>query len=201
MSDRPLAERSGWRLFQHAAFRHTIDALAPEVKRLARDQPRDWQVHPKAKLLRRITDLVEVEIPHNPNEPAYALRNTLGPTHRHWRRAKFLGRFRLFFRFDSASRIIIYAWVNDENTLRTAGARTDPYVVFRRRLEEGDPPDDWSALQAEAIADDAKRNPRPLLDGIPAMAADVIPYFASDVANAMIGPSRCHATRSCDAVE
>ncbi len=160
MSGRAFAERNGWRLFRHAAFRRTLDALAAEVERLAREQPRDWQAHPKAKLLRRITDLVEVEIPRDPNAPEYALGNTLGPTHRHWRRAKFMGRFRLFFRFDSASRMIIYAWVNDENTLRKAGARTDPYAVFRRRLEEGDPPDDWGALLAEAIAGDHARNPR-----------------------------------------
>jgi toxin YhaV len=150
VSGRLFAERNGWRLFHHGAFGHTVDALAAEVERLARDQPRDWQAHPKAKLPRRIIDLIEVEIPRNPNAPEYALGNTLGPTHRHWRRAKFMGRFRLFFRFDSASRVIIYAWVNDENTLRKAGARTDPYVVFRRRLEDGDPPDDWTTLLTEA---------------------------------------------------
>ena len=73
----------------------------------------------------------------------------MGPTYRHWRRSKFLGRFRLFFRFNSASRIIIYAWVNDENTLREAGARSDPCTVFRRKLEEGNPPDGWAELLVE----------------------------------------------------
>jgi len=150
VSGRPFAERNGWRLFRHAEFRHAINALAADVKRLARQQPKDWQSHPKAKLLRRIIDLIEIEIPRNPNAPEYAQGNTLGPSHRHWRRAKFLGRFRLFFRFDSASRIIVYAWVNDENTLRKAGSRTDPYVVFRRMLDDGNPPDDWAALLAEA---------------------------------------------------
>jgi toxin YhaV len=150
VSGRPFAERNGWRLFRHAAFRRTMDMLTAEVERLAREQPQAWQAHPKAKLLRRITDLIEAEIPHNPNAPEFALGNTLGPTHRHWRRAKLMGRFRLFFRFDSASRIIIYAWINDANTLRKAGARTDPYVVFRRRLEGGEPPDDWGVLLAEA---------------------------------------------------
>jgi len=65
-------------------------------------------------------------------------------------RAKFLQRFRLFFRFDSASRIIIYAWVNDENTLRKAGSRSDPYTAFSRQLDDGDPPDDWDELLTEA---------------------------------------------------
>lgn len=150
MSGRPFSERNGWRLFRHPAFRVAVDALAIEVE-LARENPRDWQAHPKAKLLRRVTDLIEVEIPRNPNAPEYAQGNTLGPTHRHWRRAKFMGRFRLFFQFDSASKVIIYAWVNDENTLRKAGSRTDPYAVFQRRLAEGTPPDDWATLLAEAI--------------------------------------------------
>ena len=150
MSGLPFAERNGWRLFRHAEFRRTLDGLAADVERLARRQPNDWQSHPKAKLLRRIVDLIEFEIPRDPNAPEYAQGNTLGPSHRHWRRAKFLGRFRLFFRFDSASRIIVYAWVNDEYTLRKAGARTDPYAGFRRRLDEGNPPDDWTTLLAEA---------------------------------------------------
>lgn len=161
MSGLSLAERNGWRLLRHAELRRALDALAADVERLARQRPDDWQSHPKAKLLRRIVDLIEVEIPHDPNAPEYAQGNTLGPSHRHWRRAKFLGRFRLFFRFDSASRIIVYAWVNDENTLRKAGARTDPYAVFRRKLDEGSPPDDWATLLAEARhAEDATPNRR-----------------------------------------
>jgi toxin YhaV len=38
--------------------------------------------------------------------------------------------------------------------LRKAGSRNDPYAVFLRRLEAGDPPDDWAELLAAA-----KRNP------------------------------------------
>jgi len=147
---RPFAERNGWRLFRHAEFRRTLDRLAAEVERLARERPHDWQSHPKAKLLRRIVDLIEVEIPRDPNAPEFAQGNTLGPAHRHWRRAKFLGRFRLFFRFDSASRVIVNAWVNDEATLRKAGARSDPYAVFHGKLAGGNTPDDWAALLDEA---------------------------------------------------
>ncbi len=157
MSGLPFAERNGWRLFRHAEFRRSLEALARDVERLARQQPENWQSQPKAKLLRRIVDLIELEIPRDPNAPEYAQGNTLGPSHRHWRRAKFLGRFRLFFRFDSASRIIVYAWVNDENMLRKAGARTDPYAVFRRKLDQGNPPDDWATLLGQARrAADAK---------------------------------------------
>ena len=52
----------------------------------------------------------------------------------------------MFFRFDSRSKVIVYAWVNDENTLRKAGSSTDPYAVFRAKLLAGDPPHGWDAL-------------------------------------------------------
>lgn len=146
----PFAESFGWRLYQSSAFAEAFAPLEAEIQRLAKENPRTFAAHPKAKLYRRIVDLITEEIPRDPNAAAFQLGNTLGPTHRHWRRAKFLQRFRLFFRFDSASRIIIYAWVNDENTLRKAGLRSDPYSVFLRRLNDGDPPDDWPALLADA---------------------------------------------------
>ena len=64
----------------------------------------------------------------------------MGAAFRHWRRAKIGRRFRLFFRFDSKNRIIVFAWANDENTLRSSGSRSDPYTVFQRMLEWGHPP-------------------------------------------------------------
>ncbi|MDX3928780.1 MAG: type II toxin-antitoxin system YhaV family toxin [Shinella sp.] len=150
MADARVVERHGWKLYRAAAFAETLEGLEREVARLARDDPDGYPSHPKAKLLRRIGDLIFDEIPRDPNAHIYGLGNTLGPAHRHWRRAKFLQRFRLFFRFDSTSRIIIYAWVNDENTLRKAGVRTDPYSVFLRRLNEGNPPDSWEDLLSDA---------------------------------------------------
>ena len=70
------------------------------------------------------------------------------------RRRELLGRrFRLFFRFDSKTRIIIFAWVNDENTLRSSGSKSDPYTVFQRMLERGHPPDDWAELVAASRTD------------------------------------------------
>ena len=80
---------------------------------------------------------METEIPRDPGAAEYNLGNTLGPAHRHWRRAKFLGRFRLFFRYNSKAAVIIYAWVNDENTLRKAGGGNDPYHLFGGMLRKG----------------------------------------------------------------
>jgi len=147
--ENPFAERHGWKLYRAGAFAEAFDRLEADVARLAAQRPDDHVSHPKAKLLARIRDLIFEEIPRDPNAHHYGLGNTLGPAHRHWRRAKFLQRFRLFFRFDSASGIIIYAWMNDENTLRKAGSRRDPYAVFARRLDEGNPPDGFEDLLAD----------------------------------------------------
>lgn len=142
--------RLGWRLYAHPSFVEPFDALLAEVARIRAADPNGSSQHPKVKLLTRIVDLVEIEIPRDPGAAEDALGNTLGPAHRHWRRAKFLGRFRLFFRYSSAQRVIIYAWMNDENTLRQAGGRSDPYRIFEGMLRKGRPPDDWAALEKEA---------------------------------------------------
>jgi toxin YhaV len=66
-------------------------------------------------------------------------------------RAKFgNGRFRLYFRYDTGARIIIFAWVNDETTLRTYGVKTDAYKVFKGMLNGGNPPDDRASLDKTA---------------------------------------------------
>jgi toxin YhaV len=148
----PEQRKSGWRLFAHPAFAANFNALVGEVARLRTADPAGYAQHPKTKLLRRIIDLIEVEIPRDPGAAEYALGKTLGPEHRHWRRAKFLGRFRLFFRYSSKERVIIYAWVIDENTLRKAGARNDPYTVFKALLRKAQPPDGWEALVQAAAS-------------------------------------------------
>jgi len=152
-------ERSGWKLYSHLAFSQGLEALTRTVEAIEKRQPVTFRDHPKAKLLRRILDLVLVEIPRNPNVSEFQLGSTLGPAYRHWRRAQFLGRFGLFFRFSSAHRIIVYAWVNDETTLRKAGAPSDPYAIFNRRLQAGRPPDDWDRLlgEAEAVESEGRR--------------------------------------------
>lgn len=46
----------------------------------------------------------------------------------------------LFFRHHAASRVIVYAWVNDEDTKRAYESSKDAYRVFRKMLEGGHPP-------------------------------------------------------------
>jgi len=148
----PFDQRHGWKLYLHPAFREPFDRLTDEVERLSSADPAGYRRHPKAKLLRRIRDLVLDEIPSDPAAATFRPGTTLGAEHRHWRRARFLGRFRLFFRYSSAHKTIIFAWLNDESSLRQAGGRSDPYVVFKVRLARGEPPDDWDDLMRTAGA-------------------------------------------------
>lgn len=147
---RQNVERNGWKLYAHPAFGQRLEALIDAVETVEQQEPRTYRGHPQAKLLKRILDLILVEIPRDPNAAEFQLGNTLGASHRHWRRAKFLGRLRLFFRFSSDQRMIVYAWVNDATTLRKAGAHSDPYAVFTKRLQRGNPPDSWDVLVREA---------------------------------------------------
>jgi len=137
---------NGWKLYWHPAFKEQFDKALEAVEAIKANRPQDLPTSDKAKLLKRVIEIISIEVPKDPNHANYSQGNTLGLANRHWRRAKFFQRFRLFFRFSSEAKIIIYAWVNDEKTLRKAGAKTDPYSVFANRLTKGDPPNDWANL-------------------------------------------------------
>lgn len=153
-----MLERHGWRLYAHPLFLDQLERLTTAVERAKRSNRQGWQGKPDARLLAALRSLLLDRIPRDPLAPEFRQGNTLGREHRHWFRTKFGGnRFRLFFRVDSRARVIVYAWVNDRDTLRKAGASTDPYAVFARMLAGGNPPDDWPALLAAAQTPAAER--------------------------------------------
>ena len=89
-------------------------------------------------------------IPQDPTRPEYRQGGTLSERHKHWFRAKFFQQYRLFFRYRVPSKVIVFAWVNDEKTKRAFEGGNDAYRVFRKMVENGHPPDDWGALLAES---------------------------------------------------
>jgi len=146
-SETPL-QKNGWTLFAHPALLEQIEKLEASVG--ARPEPQSASL----KVLKWITDAMFDEIPQDPSRSEYRLGGALsGSTH--WFRDKYAGRFRLFFRFSSTVKVIIYGWVNDERTLRTYGSKTDAYTVFKSKLAKGDPPDTWSELLKEASSNRA----------------------------------------------
>jgi toxin YhaV len=141
---------NGWRLYVHHLFEQQFRQLVEQVEALAAKDPTGYKEAPAAKLLATINRHIRETIPRNPGSAEFRQGNTLGSDNRHWFRAKFHERYRLFYRFSSREKVIIYAWVNDERTLRKLGSRTDPYRVFRAMLEAGDPPNTMEQLLVRA---------------------------------------------------
>jgi toxin YhaV len=139
-------EAHGWRLFVHPLFEAQLEKLTKRVEKLVSNDPDGYVSHPSAKLLTTIIHYVRDAIPRDPNSPEFRQGNTLGRDNRHWFRAKFHGRYRLFYRFSTEHRIIVYAWVHDDGSLRKSGSKTDRYVVFKTMLQGGKPPNSFAEL-------------------------------------------------------
>jgi toxin YhaV len=143
----------GWTVFAHPLFLAELEALERQIEALRQKDPLGYRNRNASKRLAAITKLAFEVIPQDPTRAEYRQGSTVGDEHKHWRRAKFFQQYRLFFRFHAASRLLVYAWVNDEATKRAYESRDDAYRVFRRMLESGHPPDDWETLLAEARAE------------------------------------------------
>ena len=142
-----LPEAHGWSILMHPLLLDKIEALTAVVERDRAKDP-DGGPGPNAKLLGHLLDLMFDKIPQRPGDAIYRGGDSLPAG---WFRGKTgNGRYRLFYRFDSTTRLIVYAWVNDEQNLRTYGSRTDAYAVFCDMVADGNPPKDWSALRAAA---------------------------------------------------
>ena len=140
----------GWTVFAHPLFLAQIEALTGQVETLKQKDPVGYVKKNASKRLAAIIDLAFDLIPQNPARPEYRQGGTLGDDYKHWFRAKFFQQYRLFFRYHASSKVIVLAWVNDENTKRAYESSDDAYRVFRKMLENGHPPDDWNQLLAEA---------------------------------------------------
>jgi toxin YhaV len=142
-------EAFGWTILAHPLFLDQIERLVAAVE--AEASGLTGQAGPNAKLLAHLLDLAFEKIPRDPGNTAFRQGGTLGDDRKHWFRGKTgNGRYRLFYRFQSGARIIVYAWVNDENSLRTYGSSTDAYAVFAKMLNAGNPPDNFDSLVAAA---------------------------------------------------
>ena len=126
-----MPEGHGWTLHAHPLFLDQVERLLTAVEQAKRSDPDTWQGKADTKLMGALRALILDRIPRDPLAAEFRQGNTLGREHRHWFRAKFAGnRFRLFFRADSQAKVIVYAWVNNRDTLRKAGAGSDPICRF-----------------------------------------------------------------------
>jgi len=141
---------NGWKIYAHPLFVDQLEALIAEVETLRSKGPKGYGSKNASKRLAAIARLMLHDIPQDPSRKEYQQGSTLGTAHRHWRRAKFFQQYRLFFRFHTRSRLIVLGWVNDTDTKRAYGSKSDAYRVFQSMLASGHPPDDWEELLQEA---------------------------------------------------
>jgi toxin YhaV len=153
-------EANGWTIYLHPLFQQQLDKLTGHVRDLRSRDPLHYKEQSATKLLATINRYIREVIPRDPNAAEFRQGNTMGADNRQWFRAKFHQRYRLFFRFSSQEKVIVYAWVNDEDTLRKAGSRTDPYTVFRAMLNAGNPPSTMTELLAVSKRLEAARSSR-----------------------------------------
>ena len=153
-----------WTILFHPLLLAQLERLVAAAER-GRQTGRETE-GPNTKLAAALRRLMFEEVPEDPSRPRYRHGGTLGEDLKHWLREKCgNGRFRLFFRYRSDAGLLVFAWVNDQETLGTYGSKTDAYAVFRRMLGEGNPPDDWDALVRAASGEEAKRRARKLFRG------------------------------------
>lgn len=143
---------NGWTLFAHPLFLDQLELLTQQVEALRQKDAMGFVKKNATKRLAAIAKLAFEVIPQDPARVEYRQGNTLGDDHKHWFRAKFFQQYRLFFRYHAQSKVIVFAWVNDEDTQRAYESGDDAYRVFRKMLERGHPPDNWDLLLVEARA-------------------------------------------------
>lgn len=141
---------NGWTIFAHPLFLAQLEALTRQVEALKQKDPAGFNKKNATKRLAAIAKLVFEVIPQDPSRAEYRQGSTLGEDHKHWFRAKFFQQYRLFFRYHASSKVIVCVWVNDDNTKRAFESSDDAYRVFKKMLENGQPPDNWDHLLAEA---------------------------------------------------
>ncbi len=134
-------QRHGWTLLFHEGVIEQLRRLQAAAQRAEQNDPRGFESNANVKLFRALSRLITEVVPSDPSRDEFRQGNTLGPAYRHWRRPKVGRRFRLSFRYDSKARAIVFASVNDEQTLRSAGSKSDPYAVFEKMLGCGNPPE------------------------------------------------------------
>ena len=144
---------NGWSIYAHPTCTRQVVSLLNSVEKEITKGGNAWTKKQVTLRLARITEIIFDEIPANPSNPRYRQGKTLGPKYKHWFRDKFYQRYRLFFRFDTKTKTIIYAWVNDNNTLRDASnPKNDPYAIFKKKLDSGKIPDQWRDLLSASDA-------------------------------------------------
>ena len=119
-------QRHSWNLLFHEGLIEQLQKLQTAAQKAQTQDTQGFESNANVKLFNALAQLMLETVPSDPNRDEYRQGNTMGPAFRHWRRAKLGRRFRLFFRFDSKTRIIIFmAMMEAQTYLAKRQARAD----------------------------------------------------------------------------
>lgn len=122
-------------MYTHPLFVEQVRSLSEKVEALKARDPQGYKTKNVTKCLAAIYKLTFETIPQDPTIPEYRKGKTLGAHNKHWFRAKFFQQYRLFFRYHAKSKVIVYAWVNDEKSKRAYESKSDAYKIFAQMIE------------------------------------------------------------------
>ena len=128
---------NGWTIFAHSLFLDQMEALTRQVEFQKQKDPLGYLKKNTSKRLAAIVKLTFEMIPQDPVRFGHDQGNTLGEGYEHWSHTKFFQQCRLFYRYHIPSSVIVYVWINDEDTRRSYESDDDIYRVFRKMLEDG----------------------------------------------------------------
>jgi toxin YhaV len=123
---------NGWTVFAHPLFLAQLEALTSQVEHIQKKDPVAYVTKNASKRLAAIAKLVFDVVPQDPTRAEFRQGDTLGEEHKHWLKAKFYQQYRLFFRYHAQARVIVFAWVNDEDSKRVYERGDDAYRLFRK---------------------------------------------------------------------
>ena len=119
-------QRHGWNLLFHDGLIEQLQKLQTAAQKAKAQDPQGFESNANVKLFNALAQLMLETVPSDPSRDEYRQGNTMDPAFRHWRQAKLGRRFRLFFRFDSKTRIIIFmAMMEAQTYLAKRQARAD----------------------------------------------------------------------------
>ena len=128
----------GWTILFTEPFLSSYGDLSANARRLKSElSDVEYAEHPDVKLFLAVRVLTKDVIPSDPHHRDYQLRGELAK----FRRTKGRGlprRYRLFWAFSDQSKVIIFLYLNDADSLRREGGRTDPYFLFAGMVQRGE---------------------------------------------------------------
>lgn len=122
-------------LLIHRCYSQKIDLLKEKIQHLKRNlSETDFLEHEDVKFAARLRKATLEIIPEDPDRIEYRLKGSLKKFRRY---KQGIQRYRLMFTFSKTPPIIVYLYINDANTLRKDGSKSDPYVIFAKKVEQG----------------------------------------------------------------